>query len=273
LWVAESYAGLLPATTVASPYGGFLAATALGILAFKGFTTITNSGAELVNPHRNVGRAILISIGICALIYILVALAVASNLPLAEIVRTKNYSLAAAAKPAMGDLGLWFTVILAMVATSSGVIASIFAVSRMLAMLTEMGLVPHRHFGMPGTIQKHALVYIVVLGILLTVFFDLSRIAALGAIFYLVMDIAVQWGVFRHLRKELEANGLILLAAIILDLLVLSAFLVVKARNDMLVVLVALLVMIVVFTGEKLFLRGYSEKSASKAHNHPFPED
>ncbi|MDA3932921.1 MAG: APC family permease [Gammaproteobacteria bacterium] len=262
LWVAKSYTGLLPASTVESPYGGFLAATALGILAFKGFTTITNSGAELVNPHRNVGRAIMISIAICALIYILVALAVASNLSLAEIVRTKNYSLAAAARPAMGDLGLWFTVILAIVATSSGVIASIFAVSRMLAMLTEMGLVPHRHFGMPGTVQKHALVYIVVLGILLTVFFELSRIAALGAIFYLVMDIAVQWGVFRHLRKKLEANGLILLTAIMLDLLVLGAFLAVKARNDMLVVLVALLMMILLFAGERLFLRGYSRNSA-----------
>ena len=77
-----------------------------------------------------------------------------------------------------------------MTATAGGILASIFAVSRMLAMLTEMKLVPHRHFGMPGSIQKHTLVYTVVLGIFLTAFFDLSRIAALGIVFYLVMDIA-----------------------------------------------------------------------------------
>lgn len=33
---------------------------------------------------------------------------------------------------------------------------------------------------MPGSVQKHTLVYTVVLGLLLTAFFDLSRIAALG---------------------------------------------------------------------------------------------
>lgn len=35
------------------PVAGFTASIALSILAFKGFTTITNSGAEIVNPHRN----------------------------------------------------------------------------------------------------------------------------------------------------------------------------------------------------------------------------
>ncbi len=37
-------------------------ATALGILAFNGFTTITNSGSEVIDPKRNLGRAIVISI-------------------------------------------------------------------------------------------------------------------------------------------------------------------------------------------------------------------
>ena len=37
---------------------GFVASVALAILAFNGFTTITNSGAEITEPHRNVGRAI-----------------------------------------------------------------------------------------------------------------------------------------------------------------------------------------------------------------------
>jgi hypothetical protein len=44
-------------------------------------------------------------------------------------------------------------VILAMLATAGGIIASIFAVSRMLAVLTEMKLVFHCHFHMPGSIQ------------------------------------------------------------------------------------------------------------------------
>ncbi|MDW7746529.1 APC family permease [Halomonas sp.] len=233
---------------------GFLGATALGILAFKGFTTITNSGSEIKDPHRNLGRAIMISIALCVVIYALVGFAVASNLSLSEIIETKDYSLAAAARPALGEAAVWFTVILAMMATAGGIIASIFAVSRMLAMLTEMKLVPHRHFHMPGSIQKHTLVYTVVLGLILTAFFDLSRIAALGIIFYLIMDIAIHWGVLRHLRREIDASATVLVIAILLDAVVLAGFLWVKATTDPLVLVVAAITMSVILLAERLFL-------------------
>tara|TARA_R110001599_G_C12277316_1_gene663110 strand:- start:33595 stop:34926 length:1332 start_codon:yes stop_codon:yes gene_type:complete len=245
---------------------GFIGATALGILAFKGFTTITNSGAELKNPHRNVGRSIVISILLCIVIYALVGLAVSSNLSLEEIIETRNYSLAAAARPAMGEYGLWFTVILAMVATAGGIIASVFAVSRMLAMLTEMKLVPHSHFGMPGSIQKHTLVYTIILGLLLTAFFDLSRIAALGIIFYLVMDIAIHWGVLRHLYSDLDARRSIVAIAIVLDLVVLTGFVLVKIASDPLVIGVACIGMLAILLGEALFLR--KNPISSEGNNH-----
>jgi len=255
LWVADISFESASSVTTDTSVTGFIAAMALAILAYKGFTTITNSGSEIVDPHKNVGRAIIISIAICVIIYILVALAVSANLSLEEIITAKDYALAEAARPVFGEYGLWFTVILAIVATTSGVIASVFAVSRMLAMLTDMKLVPHSHFGMPGTIQNHTLVYTIVLAIFLTIFFDLSRIASLGAIFYLLMDIAIHWGVFRHLRKEINANAGILLTAIVFDVVVLSAFLKIKASTDIMVIYIALIGILVVFIGEKLFLR------------------
>ncbi|MCH2546547.1 MAG: APC family permease [Alphaproteobacteria bacterium] len=243
-------------------FTGFLGAVALGILAFKGFTTITNSGGEIKEPHKNVGRAIIISIGICVAIYLLVTLAVGANLSVDEIVKAKDYSLAEAARPAFGQWGLWFTVGFAIIATVSGVIASVFAVSRMLAMLTDMDLVPHSHFGMPGSIQKHTLVYTIVIAMLLTIFFDLSRIASLGAIFYIIMDIAIHWGVLRHLRKEVEANAVILITAIVLDVIVLGAFLWVKAQSDMLVIWASLVGLIIIFAGERLFIHKYKTEES-----------
>lgn len=102
----------------------------------------------------NVGLAIVISIAACVVIYTLVGFTVAGNLSLSEIIATRDYSLAAAARPALGEYGVWFTVAIAMMATAGGIIASIFAVSRMLSMLSEMKLVPHRHFGMPGSVQN-----------------------------------------------------------------------------------------------------------------------
>ncbi len=261
LWLSGLSFEAIHLPSSAQHTGGFLAAVALAILAYKGFTTITNSGSEIVDPHRNVGRAIIYSIVICVFVYFIVALAVAGNLSLPEIIKARDYALAQAARPVFGDIGLWFTVVLAIIATISGVIASVFAVSRMLAMLTEMKLVPHSHFGMPGDIQKHTLVYTIVLAMALTIFFDLSRIASLGAIFYIVMDIAVHWGIFYHLRNKIEVNSFILIAAIVMDAVVLAAFIGIKIQTDILVIYVAILSFVLIVLGERLFLRPMRQRT------------
>jgi amino acid transporter len=269
LWVADSLslfgsAGQAEASQAPSAISGFIAATALGILAFKGFTTITNSGAEVKDPHRNVGRAIVIAIAICVVVYLLVGFAVASNLSISEIVEKKDYALAAAARPALGEYAVWFTVVLAVAATAGGVIASVFAVSRMLAMLTEMKLVPHSHFAMPGSVQKHTLVYTIVLGILLTAFFDLSRIAALGIILYLIMDIAIHYGVVRHLHEQIGARRSIALIAIALDALVLLGFVYVKLQTDPLVLWVAGGLMALIWLVEMVFLHRVAQQAENQ---------
>jgi hypothetical protein len=88
----------------------------------------------------------------------------------------------------------------------------------------------------------------------LTVFFDLSRIASLGAFFYLVMDMIIHFGVFRHLREEIGAQGWVLLTAIALDAVVLAAFAAMKWQSDPLIVVVGILGMALVFLFVRLFL-------------------
>ncbi len=257
------------ATSIAPPsgdpsLGSFLGAVALAILAFKGFTTITNTGDEVTEPEKNVGRAIIISLAICLVVYLAVCFAVASSLTLDELIAAKDYSLAEAARPAIGGYGIWFTVAIAMIATASGLLASIFAVSRMLAMLTEMKLIPHSHFGMPGDIQKHTLVYTVVIAAFLAAVFDLSRIASLGAIFYLMMDITIHWGVLRHLHQDVGANRLVLGTAIALDTVALGAFLIVKGSSDPLIVAVSLVSIAVVVAFEHFYLRRLRAKGENE---------
>lgn len=243
----------------AGSISGFLAAVALSILAYKGFTTITNSGDEIEEPNKNVSRSIIVSLLICTALYLMVTLAVASSLGVDEIIAAKDSSLAEAARPALGQWGEWLTIALAVVATVSGLIASMFAVSRMLAMLTDMDLVPHRHFGMPGRIQKHTLVYTAAIAIVLTVFFDLSRIASLGAIFYILMDMAIHWGVFRYLRSEVGAKGSILLTAIFLDAIVLGAFVYSKALSDPLVLVASGVGLVGIFGLESFYIQQYKK--------------
>jgi amino acid transporter len=234
--------------------GGFLAGMALAILAYKGFTTITNDGDEVKDPKKNVGRAIMISLALCTVIYLLVCYAVGSTLSIEEIVKAKDYALAEAARPAVGEYGVWFTVAIAIVATASGLLASVFAVSRMLAMLVEMDLIPAPKLGLPGDTQTHTLIYTVVAAGLLAAFFDLSRIASLGAIFYIVMDIIIHWGVYRHLREDVGAKAPVLITAILLDAVALGAFLVMKGQSDPLIVVIALVGMVAIFAFEHFYL-------------------
>ncbi len=256
LWAADfSIGSALPSSAPQNKVTEYIASLALSILAYKGFTTITNSGGEIVEPKKNVGRAIIYSLLICGFVYFLTALAVGSNLEIPEIIKAKDYSLAEAARPLFGDFGLYFTVGIAIIATITGVIFSVFAVSRMTAMLTNMKLIPHSHFGMKGDIQQHMLVYIVVLAIALTILFDLSGIAAMGAIFYLIMDIVIHVGVLRHMKEEVNANKAIVTGAIILDAVVLAGFIWVKAQTNLSVILVSGGLILVTLFGEKLFLK------------------
>lgn len=82
----------------------------------------------------------------------------------------------------------------------------------------------------------------------------LSRIASLGAIFYIVMDIGIHWGLTKNLREEVKPNRLIVSTAIILDAIVLGAFLWIKATSDIFIVVVAAVAMLIIYFGEKWFL-------------------
>jgi hypothetical protein len=124
----------------------------------------------------------------------------------------------------------------------------------MLAMLTEMDLVPFRSFGLPGRRQQQTLVYTVVLAAVLTIFLDLSRIAAIGAIFYIVMDMAIHWGILRHLRHDVEASAAVLIIALALDAAVLGALLVTKGMSDPLVLIISAIGFVLIFGGETWFL-------------------
>ena len=245
---------------------GFFASVALAILAFKGFTTITNSGGEITDPHRNVGRTIMISIAICVVVYLLVAFGVGASLTIDEIIAARDYSLAEAAAPALGQVGFYLTVLLAAVATASGVLASVFAVSRMLTMLTDMKMIPHSHFGMSGKIQRHMLIYTVVIASALAVFFDLGRIASLGAFFYLIMDMVVHWGVFRFRRNEVGAVAPVLLLALFFDAVVLAAFTTIKLQSDPAIVLYAAVGIAAVFVLERVYLSRWLAPEASHEH-------
>jgi fatty acid desaturase len=74
------------------------------------------------------------------------------------------------------------------------------------------------------------------------------------------MDIGIHWGVLKNMRKDINARVSILYTAILLDCIVLAAFLWIKASSDLLVVIVAAILMVLIFLGEKWFLKNKSEE-------------
>jgi amino acid transporter len=240
---------------------GFIAALALAILAYKGFTTITNQGGDIKNPHKNVGRSIIISVVVCTIIYVVLALSVAGALTIEEIIIAKDYALAAAAKPVFGEWGSILTIFLAIIATVSGVIASIYSASRMLGMLGNMKQVPN--LNRIKKLKNPSLIFTVSLAILLTILFDLTRIASIGAIFYLIMDIAIHWGLFRHLKKEVKFNPIIPIIAILMDVIILGAFIYMKYLNDPFVLIVSAIGIVLIFLSQYIFMKSHTDEDGN----------
>ncbi|NCT90564.1 APC family permease [Cellulomonas sp. APG4] len=230
---------------------GLAAATTLCVLAYKGFTTITNQGDDLRDAERQLPRSILWSIVACAVVYLLLTVAVTAALTPAEIADARDYAIAAAAEPLLGVWGVRLTIGLAVVATFSGLLASIYAVSRLYSMLHSMGQVPL----LPVSVHRQPVLLTAGLAMLTTVFFDLTQMASMGAILYLTMDVAVQWGVLRRLAADIGAKRWIPAVAIVLDVVVLAAFVVLKLQREPATIVAGVGVAVVVLASQALVVR------------------
>ncbi|KAA1251667.1 APC family permease [Mycobacterium simiae] len=237
---------------------GFLAGTVLCILAYKGFTTITNQGNDIRSPKRNIARSIVIAIAVCTVIYLLLTVAVAGSLSVPEIVAARDYALARAAEPFFGSWGVRLTVAVAVVATLSGLLASLFS-ARLDDMLRDMKQVP----GLPQAVRRQSLLITATLAMLTAAFFDLSQIASLGAMLYLSMDIAIHWGLIRRLRDEVEARVWVPWVAIALDLLVLVPFVIMKFRTDVLTLVITVVVVAVMVLAQWFAVRRRDSQSTT----------
>ncbi|WP_420452855.1 APC family permease [Ilumatobacter sp.] len=258
LWVADFPAtgsGAVDPPTIDS----LIAAVGIGLLAYKGFTTITNTGGEIEDPDRDVGRAIIISIATVTVVYMSVALAVRGNLGLGEITDARDYALARAARPVFGSVGFRLVAALAVIATVTSVMASMYSTSRMLGMMSDMDEVPEVTLGRRIPFATPPLVVTTAVAIALTVAFDLTRIAALGAFAYLALDAVIHYGHLRHLRHETGAHAAPLVAAIVVDVVVFAGFFVYRIRTDVVVIASFAAFAVLVGGGETLYMRRFGD--------------
>jgi len=110
--------------------GAFIGA-ALIFVAYEGFELIPNAVNEMKNPDRDLTRSILISIGITVFIYVLISFVAIGNMQEAKISQYKEYALAEAAKPFLGQAGFILIGIGALLSTASAINATLFGTARL----------------------------------------------------------------------------------------------------------------------------------------------
>ena len=127
---------LIPPFQLHAWEGIFLGAF-LAFYAFIGFEDMVNVAEETQDPARNLPRAILLSLGIAALLYLLVALAAVLALPASELARSSAplallYTQATGRTPAVISLISLFAVV-------NGALIQIIMASRLLYGMSREG--------------------------------------------------------------------------------------------------------------------------------------
>ena len=200
---------------------------AITFFAYEGFRIITNTAEDMADPVKTLPRAIMTSISLVMVLYIAVAFAVFGNLSAGEAVKAQDYALAEAARPIFGAVGFTLMALAALLSTSSSINASLYAVTNVTYQLVRLGELP-AVFGQPIAHSRQGLIISSIAIMIMAVFFDLSSIAAIGAISTLIIHMIVHAGHLRVLNKTGASMGLVLaamivnLAAIVLSVIYLS---------------------------------------------------
>jgi len=203
----------LLSTTTMPPMSGMFFAIGITFFAYQGFSVITNSVEDMDNPKVTMMRSMFIALLIVAVLYILTSIAVLGNLPLAEIVKTKDYALAEAAKPLFGEWGFKIMAATALLATASAINATLYAVADIGYTMAKEGNLPkiyeyNIYQSFEGLIISALLIVPMIL------FFNLSQITTVAAIVMLIVQGSTH---IAHLNliKETGAKRYIVVLAIV----------------------------------------------------------
>ncbi|ARP72824.1 amino acid permease [Streptomyces pluripotens] len=127
----------------AYPHGGAIVyAGCLIFLAYEGFELIANAAEDAAQPERSLPRAYLISIGTVIALYVLVAFVAVGNLTGQQIAQNRDYALAVAARPLLGQAGFTLIAIAAVVSTASAINATLYGTAKFTYLMARHGELP-----------------------------------------------------------------------------------------------------------------------------------
>ena len=173
-------------------------------LAYEGFELIANTALDVSDLRRTLPRAYYTAVGFVIGLYVLVALVTVGNLPVEQIVAARDYALAEAARPFLGQAGFTLIAVAAMLSTASAINATLYGAARLSYSIARDGELPaqleRNVWGKPveGLLLTAALTLLVANG------FDLTSIATLGSGGFLLIFAAVN---FANVRRAAETGS------------------------------------------------------------------
>jgi APA family basic amino acid/polyamine antiporter len=194
-----------------SPHGfdGIVTAASVIFFAYIGFDAISTSGEETKNPGRDLPIAIIASLAICTILYILVALAGSAALPytklngqeapLAEILQSLDFNWAAT----LISLG-------ALVAITSVVLTVLYGQTRIMFAMCRDGLLPRSWAHISETRRTPIRItagFAVLAGVIaaLVPLAEIAKLVNIGTLFaFIITNIGVI--VLRRTRPDLERS-------------------------------------------------------------------
>ena len=189
--------------------------TGIIFMSYEGFGLVTNTAEDIKEPRKNLPRALYLSVIVVMFVYVIVNLAVIGNLSVPEIIDSKQYVLAEAAKPIFGSRGFELMGIAALFSTASAINSTIYGPVYMAQETAEANQLPSI-FQKPlwGDDSGWALLILGSVILIVTNTLNLQTIAETGSLVFLVVYAAVNIANFR-MREFTESNVIIIILGVI----------------------------------------------------------
>ncbi len=223
-------------------------------IGYEGFGLITNTAGDMRNPQKMLPRALYIAVILVIVLYLAVSLTVTGNLSDAEIERAKDYALAEAAKPFLGEFGFRLIAIAALFSTASAINATLFGSANVCYMIARDGELPARLSRIEWKQATGGLLLTAALVVVVMLCFDLSGIAMMGSAAFLLVYAAVNAG---HLRvlKQTGANAAIVWLSLLTCLAMFAILAVYTYQQQPAAIAALVLIAIASFVAEWLYRR------------------
>ncbi|MBX3617135.1 APC family permease [Nitrosomonas sp.] len=224
-------------------------------VAYEGFELIANAVPDIENPEQNIPRAYYYSVVFVIVLYIVIAVVTVGSLSFDKIADSKDYVLAEAARPLLGNTGFIIITVAALISTFSAINATLYGGSRVSYEIAEDDELP-RELTYQLWNQPVGLLITAVLTLILSNTLNLESISTAGSVGFLLIFSVVNLSGYR-LSAATGSNNVVPLSGFVLCSLALAVLIQQQWNANMTGVMVALFIVFFCFTAEWIYKRFY----------------